>query len=102
MAGLHCPPQTGVFFAKLFQKAFGTCHSDNGDVAAAAAATAALLVDACAVDVVNPDVDAPADDITKSGGVTPAAAAAANAFNNFKSFLRADDDADPLGSTHIT
>lgn len=104
MVGLHCPPQTGVFFAKLFQKAFGTCHSDNGDVAAAAAATAALLlVDACAVDVVNPDVDAPtADDIAKSGGDTPAAAAAANAFNNFKSFLRADDDADPLGSTHIT
>lgn len=77
--------------------------------AAAAAAAAALLVDACAIvdDAIgNPDdVDAlPAEpgDMAKSGGETPAAAAAANAFNNFKSFLRADDDADPLGSTHIT
>lgn len=52
-----------------------------------------------------PDVDALATvDViaAKSGAETPAAAAAANAFNNFKSFLRADDDADPLGSTHIT
>lgn len=66
---------------------------------AAAAATAPL------VDVndtpVNPDVDAPAIGESCDGGM-PAAAAAANAFNNFKSFLRADDDADPLGSTHIT
>lgn len=76
--------------------------------AAAAAPATLLLVDACTDDVDNPpadkpdDVDVPADDIAKSGVDTPAAAAAANAFNNFKSFLRADDDADPLGSTHIT
>lgn len=99
MVGLHCPPQTGVFFAKLFQKALGTCHSDNGDVAAAAATAPLLTVDKPD----NPDVDAPPDVIGEScDGGTPAAAAAANAFNNFKSFLRADDDADPLGSTHIT
>lgn len=108
LVGLHCPPHTGVFFAKLFQKAFGTCHSVNGDVVAAAAAAAAatLLVDACGTDIADKlDVDAMADDIVKSddvGDVIPAAAAAANAFNNFKSFLRADDDADPLDSTHIT
>lgn len=35
-------------------------------------------------------------------GDTVAVAAAANAFNNFKSFLRAVDVADPIGSTHIT
>lgn len=63
---------------------------------------AAAAAAACTVDVDNPDVEAPADVIAKSVGETPEAAAAANAFNNFKSFLRADEDADPLGSTHIT
>lgn len=90
---------------KLFQKAFGTCHNANGvDVDAIAAA--AFIVDGIVDTVpdVVPDIciiAEPDDGIDKSGD-TPAAATAANAFNNFKSFLRADDVTDPIGSTHIT
>lgn len=46
--------------------------------------------------------DAPTEPAIARSGGTPAAATAANAFNNFKSFLRADDVTDPMGSTHIT
>lgn len=104
---LHCPLHTGIFFGKLFQKTFGTCHNDNGDAGTTcdedvAAATTADVAVADAFDANDEDDGDWIVAFNVSSDETLAAAAAASAFNNFISFLRAEDDAEPEGSTHIT